>query len=115
MTINGSDEPLIGDGATHIAVGDHQGKVILRFPISAAWMDLEPGTAVEVAKRMINAAVTCGARISIQAPRQKVHEATRERMIARTVMMLRNKRESPERDSVLAQRIVDTCLNILDL
>lgn len=106
---------LAGTGATHVAVGDRDGKVILQFPEPVQWIALEPGTAVGVAKSVIDAAVACGANVTIQAPRPQVPAAIRQRMEARALMILRNKREAPEKDPVLAARMVDTLLNMLDL
>ena len=69
----------------------------------------------QLSKAMIDAAVKCGANVSIQAPPPKVPKLVRERMIARAHMILRNKRESAENDAVMSERIVDTLLNILAL
>lgn len=104
-----------GRGATTVAVGDQKGQVVLQFPGSIEWCALDPVTAAHVGKAIIDAAVKCGANVQIQAEKPKVPNALRERMIARCHMILRNKRESAENDAVMAQRIVETLLNILGL
>lgn len=104
-----------GRGTTTVAVGDQKGNVVLQFPGAIEWCALDPSTAVQVSKAMIDAAVKCGANVSIQAPPPKVPKLVRERMIARAHMILRNKRESAENDAVMSERIVDTLLNILAL
>jgi len=111
--MNGSE--LKGDGGTHIAVGDRQGKIILQFPHPVEWIALDPQTGVAVAKSMIDAAVNCGLRVEIKAPKPEVTEGQRVRMETRCLMILKNKREHTEKDPVLARRLVDTILNILDL
>lgn len=110
-----TQSPPTGDSAAAIAVGSMHGKVVLQFHQPAQWIDLEPGTAVEVAKSMIQAAVDSGARVTIQAPRAKVPNAIRSRMEARALHILTNKRGAAERDAVLAVRLVDTLLNMLEL
>ncbi len=113
--MNETPREFKGDGSTDVAVGDRLGKVTLLFPQATDWVAMDPSNAVQIGKAMIDAAVQCGARVTIQAPRQPVPHGLRERMVNRTVMMLRNKREGPEKDNILAQRIVDTVLNIIDL
>mgnify|MGYP000025210677 CR=1 FL=1 len=115
MGMNGSAEAVAGRGTTTLAVGDRNGNVVLSFPHEVGFVALDPSTAVQVAKSMIDAAVKCGANVSIQAPPPKVPKLVRERMIARAHMILRNKRESAENDAVMSERIVDTLLNILAL
>lgn len=104
-----------GMGADEVAIGVREGKAILWFPKPCEWIALEPTVAAEVAKSLLDCAVECGARISIQTPKVKVPNEIRKRMQARALMILTNKRESPERDPILAERLVDTLLNMLDL
>lgn len=104
-----------GDGATQLAVGDRDGKVVLQFPKPVQWIALDPHTAAEAASSMLDAAVSLGARVSFQAPKVHVPKELRARMTARALMVLRNKRAAAERDDVLAVRLVDTLLNMLDL
>lgn len=115
MGMNGSAEAVAGRGTTTLAVGDRSGNVVLSFPHEVGFVALDPSTAVQVAKSMIDAAVKCGANVEIQAPKPQVPKAVRERMINRGVMILKNKRDSAENESILATRIVDTLLNILQL
>lgn len=104
-----------GEQAQTVAVGDRDGKVVLQFHRPAQWIDLDPATAVEVAKTMLDAASNCGLAITIQAPPKKVTELQRQALHARCLMLLRNKRTSSERDEVLAVRITDALLNMLEL
>lgn len=113
--MNGSNAPLIGDGTTQVAVGDRDGQVILQYPRPVQWVALDPQTAVQIAKAMIDAAHSCGHTIEIRLPKPEVTEGQRIRMEARCLMILKNKREHTEKDPVLARRLVDTILNILDL
>lgn len=113
--MNGSHAPLVGDGTTQVAVGDRNGQVVLQYPRPVQWVAIDPQTAVQVAKSMIDAAVNCGMNVEIKAPKPEVTEGQRVRMEARCLMILKNKREHTEKDPVLARRLVDTILNILDL
>lgn len=113
--MNGSPAPLIGDGASQVAVGDRDNQVVLQFPHPVQWVALDPQTSVQIARAMIDAAVNCGMRVEIKAPKPQVSEGMRVRMEARCMMILNNKREHPEKNPILAKRLVDTILNILDL
>ncbi len=106
---------LTGDGKTDLAIGDMHGKVTMVFPQPREWVALDPSNAVAIAGALVDAAVKLGARVTVKTEAPKVPKAIRQRMEARCLMMLRNKRESTERDDVLAQRLVDTLLNMLDL
>lgn len=108
-------QPLIGDGSTQIAVGDRDGKVILQFPTPIQWAALDPPNAVGIAKAMIDASVVCGLDVQITTPKRQVSEGEKLRMEVRTVMLLKNKRESKEKDEMLAKRIVENLLNMLEL
>lgn len=111
--MNGS--PLIGEGTTQVAVGDRDGQVVLQFHRSIQWCVLDPATAVQMAKSVIDAAVNCGMNVEIKMPKPEVTEGQRVRMEARAAMILNNKRDHTEKTPVLARRLVDTILNILDL
>lgn len=104
-----------GKSATHIAVGTREGRVLLQFPHQIDYAALDPTNAAYVGKAMIDAAVECGARVEIKTPPPHIPNALRERMVNRCVMLLRNKREAPEADGILAQRLVDTLLNMVNL
>ncbi len=104
-----------GPGATQLAVGDRDGKVVLQFPTPVQWIALDAQTAAQAASSMLDAAVALGAQVTVQAPRVQVPKELRTRMTARALMVLRNKRAAAERDDVLAVRLVDTLLNMLDL
>lgn len=113
--MNGSHTPLIGEGTTQVAVGDREGQVVLQYPRPVQWAALDPQTAVQIAKAMIDAAVNCGMNVEIKAPKPTVSEGLRVRMEARCLMILNNKREHPEKNPILAKRLVDTILNLLEL
>lgn len=113
--MNGSNTPLIGEGTTQVAVGDREGQVVLQYPRPVQWAALDPQTAVQIAKAMIDAAVNCGMKVEIKAPKPQISEGTRVRMEARCLMILNNKREHPEKNPILAKRLVDTILNLLEL
>jgi len=115
MGMNGSAEAVAGRGATTLAVGDRNGNVVLSFPHEVGFVALDPTTAVQVGKSMIDAAVKCGANVSIQAPRPEIPKSYRERAINRVVMLLRNKRDSAESDNIFSTRIVDTVINMMQL
>jgi len=104
-----------GNGCTEIAVGNRDGQVTLLFQYPMNWIALDPTNAAYVGKAIIDAAVDCGARVEIKTPPPQIPNALRERMINRCVMLLRNKREAPEKDGILAQRIVETLLNMVNL
>jgi len=104
-----------GAGATQLAVGDRDGKVVLQFPTPVQWIALDAQTAAQAASSMLDAAVALGAQVTVQAPRVQVPKELRTRMTARALMVLRNKRAAAERDDVLAVRLGDTLLNMLDL
>lgn len=106
---------LKGEGATTIAVGDRDGKVVLQFPNAVEWVALDPSTGVQVAKSMIDAAVACGLDVQIKAPKPEISEGMRVRMEARCLMILNNKREHTESNPVLSKRLVETILNLLEL
>ena len=112
--MNGST-PLIGEGTTQCAVGDREGHVLLQYPRPVQWVALDPQTAVQIAKAMMDAASNCGMNIEIKLPKPVITEGMRTRMEVRAMMILNNKREHTEKTPVLARRMVDTILNILDL
>ena len=112
--MNGST-PLIGEGTTQVAVGDREGQVVLQFPRPIQWAALDPQTAVQIAKAMMDAAPNCGMNIEIKLPKPVITEGMRTRMEARALMILNNKRDHTEKTPILARRMVDTILNILDL
>lgn len=113
--MNGSKAPLVGEGTTQVAVGDRDGQVVLQYHRPVQWVALDPATAVQVARAMIDAAANCGINIEIKLPKPVITEGMRTRMEARAMMILNNKREHTEKTPVLARRMVDTILNILDL
>jgi len=112
--LNGG-EPLIGDGNTTAAIGTRDGKVIMQFPIPKQWLAMDPQNAVLIAKAIIDAAVDLGLDVRIQAPKPQVSDGLRLRMETRCLMVLNNKREHTEKTPILARRIVDTILNMLEL
>lgn len=106
---------LKGDGKTDLAIGDLHGKVTMVFPQPRDWVALDPSTAVEIAGALVDAAQKLGARVTVKTEPVKVPKAIRQRMEARCLMILTNKREANESNPVLAARVVDTLLNLLDL
>lgn len=99
-----------GDGATTLAVGDREGKVVLVFPRPVGWVALDPDVAPLVAERMIQAAVACGQRVTIQMPERQVSPAQRMAMIVRAEIVMRQLRGRGKPDDYIAAEVVDVVL-----
>lgn len=104
------------DGRTEIAVGDDAGNVILRFPKSVSWAKLDPQNAFEIGEAIARAAHR--AKFGTEPPsdssyigqqiRSRVTEQLRDRMVARTALMLKNMQSSNKTPGYWALQIVDT-------
>lgn len=105
-----------GDGKTEIAVGDDEGSVIMRFPKPIGWARLDPQNAFEIGEAIARAAHR--ARFGTEPPsdssyigqqiRSRVTEQLRDKMVARTVLLLRNMQNSNKTPGYWALQIVDT-------
>jgi hypothetical protein len=107
--------PLTGAGAQKTALLAQDGKVIIKFDNPCEWAAFDPQVALQLAHQMISAVQDCGMKVEIEVPKPKISDLQRSRMAARVNMILKNKREHTEKDEVLAIRIVDTVLNMVEL
>lgn len=101
--------------ARRVDITPIDGKVVLQFDTPSNYAAYDPAEAVRVAEAMIRCAVDCGAKVTINTPPPRIIPAFRERAVARTLMLLRNKRDTAENDNILATRLVDTIINMLGL
>lgn len=107
-----------GKGATACRVTAHSGLVILHFPHLVEWAGLDPQTAVMVGEQMARAAFTIrhgyeprdNADVLQSEIKKKAIEQVRERMINRTVLMLRTFLEKKPPLEVQARELVDRML-----
>ena len=107
-----------GEGATVVAVGARNNQVTLQFPHPVEWAALDPQTAVNVAEAMARAAhrVRFGreppANIDTLAEdiKRRTTDIVREKMINRTVLILRSLQEKGRRLDYQAAEVVDRIL-----
>lgn len=107
-----------GAGSTVVAVGIVGAEVVLRFPKDVGWCALDPQTAVNVGEAMARAAYEV--RHGRQPPpnadaladeiKRRATDIVREKMINRTVMLLRNFLERKPNLEYQAREIVDRVL-----
>jgi hypothetical protein len=106
---------LTGAGAQKTTLAAQDGKVVVTFDSPCEWAAFDPAVALQLAHQMISAVQDCGHQVTIEVPKPKLPETIRVRMQARVAMILNNKREAAESTSVLAIRIVDTILNMVEM
>lgn len=106
-------DPLLGEGATHVAVGDQGGKVILKFPKPVEWIALDPQIAPLVAEQMIHAASACGVRVSLQVPEKQINAMQRAALAARVKLVMSNLQDRGKAPEFIATEIVDIVLTAI--
>ena len=109
-----------GEGAQGTALSIHQGMVILHFQKPVEWASFDPETARRVSEQMARYAYEAhyGRKPSdaetesfvAQGIRKRVTKILREKMVNRTVMLLRNFEEQKPALDYQAQTIVDRVL-----
>lgn len=118
MSGNGEDRILpveeAVDGKTEMIVRIEKGQVILRFAKPMQWIAFDPANAVTVGKHLIDCAVQCGAKVTIQTPKRKITRETRERLIARAMHVFRSMSERGKTPADIAKNVVDTILSAID-
>lgn len=97
-------------GATHIAVGDEGGKVILKFPRPVQWIALDPDVAPMVAEQMINAAVACGVKVEIPMPGRELSDIQKAALEGRVKFVMNNLLERKVKQERIAKELVDIIL-----
>jgi hypothetical protein len=117
--MNGSDsqelKPLVGAGATSMSLDVRDKRVVINFPSAVSWAAFEPQVALQMAHQLIAAVEDCGLHVTMEVPPPKTAPRVRERMVARAKMILNSKRARPESNEVLATRIVDMVLNLMEV
>ena len=109
-----------GPGAQGTAVSMHQGMVVIHFQKPCEWASFDPETARRVAEQMARYAYQAhhGRAPSdaetqsflAQGIRRKLTKIMREKMVNRTVMLLRNFAEKKPALGYQAEQIVDHVL-----
>ena len=107
-----------GPGATVVAVGIRGGEVVLQFPANVQWATLDPQTAVNVGEAMARAAFEIRhgrqprANVDVLAEeiKRRATDIVREKMINRTVLILRSLREKGKNEIYTATEVVDRIL-----
>jgi hypothetical protein len=109
-----------GEGAQGTALSIHQGQVILHFQKPCEWASFDPETARRLAEQMSRFAYEAhhgrapsdaeNQSFLAQGMRRKITKVLREKMVNRTVMLLRNFIEKKPALGYQAEQIVDHVL-----
>ena len=97
-----------------MAIGPEGGKVVVRFPAPRLWLAFDPGNAVQVAKHLIDTAVVCGFKVTLQLPRREVSREKREALVARAMHVIRSTQEQHKSPATVARSLVDSILSAID-
>lgn len=118
---NGGDDPHIlpiaeevKASAVEMIIKAEGGRVIVRYPTPQLWVAFDPANAVEVGKHLIDCAVACGAKVTIEVPRRQVSREKREALIARVMHVTRSLQEKRRPHAIVAQHVVDSILAAID-
>lgn len=98
----------MNEGATHMAVGEQDGRVVLSFPKDIKFAALDPSNAVHIAKAMIDAAVRCGADVQIQVQKYQLSENKRMALYTRAGHIIRSLQDKPH--AYVGVQVVDEVL-----
>lgn len=104
---------LQGDeGMTEMVIFDNAGKVVMRFARPMLHVAFDPSNAVEIAKKMIDCAVQCGANVTIQVPRREISKEKRDALVVRAMLIMRSLESRPLKHRAI--QLVDTILSAID-
>jgi len=106
--------PTADTGASRMAIGPEEGKVCIRFPEPRLWVAIDPPNAVLMAKHMIDCAVACGHKVTLQLPRREVSREKREALVARAMHVIRSTQEQHKSPATVARSLVDSILSAID-
>ena len=94
-----------------IEVKTREGKVIIDVEGQDSMMVVGPDLAVQIGKSLIDAGVSLGIEVSIQAPPKTISALLRQSMVVRARNIIRSTLGKPP--MVTASHVVDTVLNML--
>ena len=110
----GEDSLKIKAENVEIAIGQKAGKVVLRFFRPIPEVHFDPVNAVEIARQMIDIAVACGAKVTIEVPKRKITKAQRDKLVTRATHVFRSLSEKGRAPAYIAKHVVDTILSDVD-
>jgi hypothetical protein len=114
--MTGVNGTLLGKQATHVAVKDINGVVVLWFNEPTTEFQLEPSRAAQmaevIARAAYNAATGANRSLDGAGPSQITMEL-RARAVTRVTLMLRSLRDQGKGDDYSAGAIVDAVLSIV--
>lgn len=108
---NNEKRTLVGDGSSEIVTGVEDGHVVIHFKKTLNWIALEPETAVQIGKALIDNVARLGYDVKIQMPKRTLSPEKYQLVSGRVRFMLLKKRADQEPDEVLARRILDLILS----
>lgn len=100
----------VGDGKTELTIGPESGRVVVGFPKPLTWFALDPENAAHVGKALINAAVKCGAKVSISLPQRQLNPLVRTMLVTRVERIQRDMAAKGRKPQFIAEEIVDQVL-----
>jgi hypothetical protein len=114
MNVNGHDKSK--SGGVDVAIGIHEGKVVIHWHQPMTHISFDPQNAFEFGEQM--ARVAHKARFGTDAPsdgsylaqqvRQRLTEDLRNRMVMRAMHVIRSLQESGRSPDFVAKELVDT-------
>jgi len=101
-------------GAQQIAVGKEGGKVVMRFPSSVTWMELDPDQAALIGESMIMSAAGLGVRIEIPQEKREITPMQRAALDARVSLVLKNMIEKNAKPEYMAKQLIDVIMREME-
>lgn len=101
---------LSGNGSEELAIGEHNGDVVISVPKGVDWIKLDPETARRVGETLCREAYKVRYGVPADGSRSLVSEALRMRLVTRATHIIRSLQDHKKLPGVIASEVVDTIL-----
>lgn len=97
-------------GATHMAVGIEDGKVLMRFPKEVSWLALAPDAAVGIGEKLIMCGVELGVHVEIPQPPRDITPMRKAALETRIAIVMKNLLERKVKLERIAKELTEIVL-----
>jgi hypothetical protein len=101
-------------GATEMVIKTEGGRVVMRFREPRLWVAFDPSNAVAIGKYLVDCAVQCGAKVTIEVPRREISREKRDALVARATVVFKSMSERGRAPKTIALHVVDSILAAIE-